>query len=146
MPRKNELATTESTGPSLLSVLDKWGIIEVDETDIPKPETTLLEIGNIYKIIKLHLIAVIHEEIKTNELNTKDVISLTHEMEKLMEMLFKFKMDIDDRKNLKKPSRSEVVMEVLSELSEQERCKIGSILEKKYKLLEEAEEDGRNSV
>ena len=125
---------------SIIKVLREWDIVKVRTEEPPQPLDTLREINDLYTIIKVHLAAVVMDEIQSGKIKVKDVVSLTRELEKLAEMLFVFKVKLGELGQKDKPKKSELVMEVLSDLSERDKLKISQMLENEIQLQEEEEE------
>jgi len=127
---------------SIIKVLKNWDIMKIAVEKPPQPDDTLREIAGLYNIMKVHLFAVIQEELHSNKLKVKDVVSLTKELEKLLEMLFVFKVKTGELNKRDKPKRSEILMEVLSDLKMRDKVKIKEAIEAEIKLIEEDEHDG----
>jgi len=129
----------------IIRVLKNQGIINITSNTIPQPIDTLREIKGLYNVMKVYLAAVVDKDIKSGKLSIKDVVTLGREMEKLNEMLFIFKVKLGELNKDDKPKKSELIMEMVGDMSEQERLKIGRMLEVKYQILEEEEQNGKEN-
>ena len=129
----------------LIQLLQEYDIIISTTDEVPKPDETLKEIKRLHNIIKMYLAAVVSRDLRTAKLSIKDVVTLTKELGNLSEMLFMFQVKLGEFEKDKMPKKSELVMEMSGQIDEQDRLKLGQNLEAKYKLIEEAEQDGKEN-
>jgi hypothetical protein len=138
-----ELTTTDNRS-KIIRFLESSDLMDLRSEETLQPTDTLREIQDLYNLVKRHLAIFILEEATEGKVNL-EILKFSKEIRELQNMLFVFKVKLGEMGKDKIPKKTDLIMQLVGELSDTEKLKMGEMLEKKIKLVEETESHGEEN-